>query len=284
MKRFFIPSLCLLAGPLCVACFSSTLKDGETEEEGFRVTFRCAEYEQVPFETRAIVIGQYASRLDFAVFDADGTRVKNITQVAPSTDFGTVSVRLSEGDYTVVAVAHNGEKKATLTSPSKITFDSNKVTDTFVYHKEISVESAEAYNMEMKRCVAMVRLLMTDESFPDTEQFQFYYTGGSSTLDATTGLGCVASRQTEKRPLNSDGIYEIYTFPRSDSSGLKLTISALNAAGETVGEKVLESVPVAQNKITVYEGTFFTGAASQHETNGTFYTDDTWTFNGYYDL
>jgi len=288
MNKSFIltPSLCILASSLFVSCFQAVSEEETAEEEGFQQIFHCVEFEQLPFETRSYEIKDLAGRLDFAVFDSDGTRVKSIGQEASAETFGTVSVRLPEGEYTIVAVAHNGEKKATLTTPAKITFDGNKVTDTFVYCKQIAVNDNQSYNLEMKRCVAMVRFVITDETPSEISTFRFYYTGGSSTLDATTGKGCVNSRQTElrsRKEANSAGetVYEIYTFPRADSQNLKLTISALNSTDETICEKVIDAVPVVVSQISQYTGPFFSGSSSLFDTNNTFYTNDTWTTNSY---
>lgn len=286
MKKNIVKSLCLLAGSLFVSCFSAATEDEMAGEEGFLQTFHCLEFEHLPFETRSTGIKEVATRLDFAVFDSEGTRVKSIGQEISEESFGTVSVRLAEGTYTMVAIAHNGEKKATLTNPAKVTFDGNKVTDTFVYCQTITVTGDKSYDLNMKRCVAMVRFVFTDDTPADVESFKFYYTGGSSTLDATTGKGCVNSRQTENRDraaVNGDGesVYEIYTFPKPDSENLKLTVSALNGSGETVYEKVLEVVPVAVNEITQYTGAFFSNSSSLYDSNNTFYTNDTWTVNDY---
>lgn len=288
MKKNIVKSLCLLAGSLFVSCFSAATEDEMAGEEGFLQTFHCLEFEHLPFETRSTGIKEVATRLDFAVFDSEGTRVKSIGQEISEESFGTVSVRLAEGTYTMVAIAHNGEKAAKLTTPSKVTFeyDGNKVTDTFVYYQSITVESDKSYDMNMKRCVAMVRFVFTDNAPADVVSFSFYYTGGSSALDATTGKGCVNSRQRETRnrvAANSEGesVYEIYTFPKADSENLKLTVSALNESGETVYEKVLEEVPVAVNEITQYTGAFFSNSSSLYDSNNTFYTNDTWTVNDY---
>jgi len=282
MKKLQTLGLSITLGMLLSSCFSAATEDDLAGEEGYQVTFHCIEFENLPFETRSTEISDLATRIDLAVFDSEGTRLKNISQESSEESFGTISFRLAEGRYTVVAVAHSGAKKATLTSPSKITFDGNKLTDTFLYSQSVTVAADKAYDLDMDRCVAMVRFIITDDVPSEVASLMFYYTGGSSTLDATTGKGCVASRQTEYRtPDVSDShgntVYEIYTFPRDDSETLKLTIKALSASDETVCEKVIDNVPVAVNEISQYTGQFFAGASSQFNTENTFYTNDVWT-------
>lgn len=43
----------------------------------------------------------------------------------------------------------------------------------------------------------MFRLVIKDEIPEQAKKIKFYYTGGSSTLNAKTGYGCVNSKQTE---------------------------------------------------------------------------------------
>ena len=96
---------------------------------------------------------------------------------------------------------------------------------------------------------------------------KFYYTGGSSTLDATTGYGCVNSRQTEYRKVASEAYdgessYDLYTFPH-DSGGdekLQMEISALDGTSSSATVKyvrTIDDVPVKPNVITRYSGNFF---------------------------
>ena len=282
MNKYLSLSLSITFGALLTSCFSAATEDELAGEEGYQVTFHCIEFEHLPFETRSTEISELATRIDLAVFDSEGTRLKNVAQESSEESFGTISFRLAEGRYTVVAVAHSGAKKATLTSPTKITFDGNKLTDTFLYCQNVTVAADKSYDLDMDRCVAMVRFVITDDVPSEVSTIKFYYTGGSSTLDATTGKGCVASRQTETRTpdmTDSQGntVYEIYTFPREDSENLKLTVTALTSADETVCEKVFDKVPVAVNEISQYTGQLFSGTSSQFNTENTFYTNDVWT-------
>lgn len=54
-----------------------------------------------------------------------------ISQTSDDSDFGAIHLSLAAGTYEVVAIGHNGSG-TTISSPEKITFTSNKVTDTFI--------------------------------------------------------------------------------------------------------------------------------------------------------
>ena len=166
---------------------------------------------------------------------------------------------MAEGKYYLVVVAHSNEKNATTTDINKITFD-GKLSDTFHYYKEIElVAGGNNIDVVMERVTAMFRLEITDEIPENVKQLRFNYTGGSSTLSGYTGAGSVNSRQTEIRNVQSGiNTYEVYTFPHPDDKKLKMTITALDASGETVCTKTFEDVAVSKNMITRYKGSFFT--------------------------
>jgi len=216
-------------------------------------------------DTRSTQPVEYVcSRLNVAIFK-DGVKVKNVAQVEDSNDFGTVSVSLGEGTYDIVAVAHNGQGSATITSEEKVTFANNKVTDTFVYCGQMEVgEDVTGTHCQMHRAVAMVRF--EDVAVPEgTAQLKFYYLGGSSTLSPSAGFGVVNSKQTEVRDVTGAN-YEIYTFPHSLNDVLtKITVTALDIEGETLDEVIITDVPVRLNEVTeIHRPIFNTGAVSHN--------------------
>ena len=238
----------------------------QNKEDGCRVSFVFGVISQSDFEpvsTRGQNgMAEIAKVMNFAVFK-DGEKVKSINMKNDDEGFGTVSLTLAEGHYQIVALAHSCAGNATISSPDKITFPNNKVTDTFCYYKEIDVEGSKSYDANMTRVVSMFRLSLTQEIPTDVTQMKFYYTGGSSTLDATTGLGCVNSRQTELRDVSNRAagqVFETYTFPHEDYGEINMTITALTASGDAYKELSLSAVPITIRKITTYEGTMFDAA------------------------
>ena len=209
-----------LAAVMMAACEKPIMGDAYDVEDGdANVVLRFTPYQQQDFTRAVTQLTDQCSRLSVAVFDEDDAKVGS-TKSFKSTDsnFGTVNLSLPEGTYTVVAIAHNStEGNATITSPTKVTFPSNKMTDTFCYCGELVVDG-DGINeeLQMLRVVAMMRLTLTDEQIPsDVARLKFYYTGGSSTLNPRTGYGCVNSKQTEYRATVLGGspvkVYEIYT-------------------------------------------------------------------------
>ena len=160
------------------------------------------------------------------------------------------------------------------------------MSDTFLWSEDITVSEDKDLEREvvMHRAVAMVRIVTTDNVPENVSAVQFYYTGGSSTLDALSGEGCVNSRQTVKRTITDDmrgktATFEIYTFPKSDSKGLKLVVTAISPTGQTVYTRTFEVVPVARNQITQYKGALFTNGTTESDASSKFcvITNDAWT-------
>ena len=218
--------------------------------------------------TRAgeVMLSEVCGRLNVAVFNAEGKKVKTVAQTVADAGFGTIGMTLADGEYTVVAVAHNCTGSATITSTEKVTFPSNKVTDTF-YHFGTMTVTGERQSLEMglQRAVAMVRIMLSDDAtaMANVTQLKVYYTGGSSTFSPKAGFGCVNSKQTEYRAVNDEGVYEVYTLPHSEEDVItKMTVTALDAGDNVVGECTLEDVPVTINKVTECDGSLSGGGGA----------------------
>lgn len=256
----------------------------QTEESDANVVLTFSTYGQQDFTRAATQLTGQCSRLSVAIFRQDGTKVKNVNQTSSDGGFGTVAVSLTEGTYKVVAVAHNStEGNATISSTEKVTFANNKMTDTFCYCGDLVV-GTEPVNKElqMQRIVAMVRLTINGTIPDNVARFKFYYTGGSSTLNPSTGYGCVNSKQTEYRATVVDGspvsVYELYTSPHELNDVLKLVITAQDADNSTVNEWTMENIPVTKNKITTWTGSLFSNDGGGPSTDGsiTITLDTTW--------
>ena len=168
-----------------------------------------------------------------------------------------------------------------------MTFPNNKVTDTFFYYGDLVVGTEkQSYDLTLTRAVAMFRLVLTDESIPaSVAKLKFYYLGGSSTFSPKDGYGCVQSKQTEIRPVATDGIYEIYTLPHTEEDVLtKLTVTALDANDNILKERTFENIPITRNQVTRYTGSFFGSGGTGTTSSGTFRltADPDWdSVNGY---
>ena len=305
MRKIMLLALTLLAA----ACEKPVINEDLVATKNANVILHFVQYEQCSFGddvtslpyrggagvgsvTRAATdITELCSRLNIAVFDADGTKVKTVAQKESDANFGTVGLTLTAGTYRLVVIAHNCDGSATITSTEKVTFPNNKVTDTFYYYGDLVVTDAkQSYDLTLTRAVAMFRLVLTDESIPsNVAKLKFYYLGGSSTFSPKDGAGCVNSKQTEIRSVPSGSpagmSFEIFTLPHTEDDVLtKLTVTALDANDNVIKERTFENVPVSRNQVTRYTGSFFGNGGTGQTSDGTFRltADPDWdSVNGY---
>ena len=225
--------------------------------------------EKTPFEsfTRAGA-SEACSCLNFAVYDIDDSRVKQVNQTSDMTDFGHVSFQLEEGSYQLVVVGHSANGNPTMTNPAKIQFtNSTGYTDTFLCYGEVTIgEEAVDYEVSLDRIVALCRFVVTDDIPADVRKMQFYYTGGSGAFNAATGLGCVASKQTVTVDVTGgQKQFDLYTFLHELSDNIALKVTALDVSGNVLYEREFD-VPMEQNHITWLSGEFFNGSGSSSTT------------------
>ena len=204
-------------------------------------------------------------KLNVMLFDAQGNRVfdKVKTQLSTDEDFCTLSLQLTAGTYTVVAVGHSSTISATIKSPEAVQFtsaDGEKLTDTFCHCSQITIGSeTNTFTLPMYRAGAMIQFCLTDTQVPNNfAYFIMEYTGGSANFNPQTLEGITKSSQSEKRIRNDLMIHQAYTFPYlATSCLLKITVSATDMDGTVIRKRVFEDVPVTRNRITTYTGHFF---------------------------
>lgn len=232
-------------------------------------------------KTRAGV-GDVAKLIDFIVFYGENIAYEK-HQTSADADFGTITAQLTPGDYTIVAVAHNGNTAANIASATKVTFTKNHITDTFAYGGNITVTDDDTgHSFTLERTVAAFRLLTTD-AVPDTlASLKIYYINGSSTLNPQTLRGSANSKQTETFTVTDDqhgkaGQWTVYTFPKkTDGTGkLDIEITGYDAQGNEVIDRVFTDVEIERGYRTVYEGNFFGGEPTASGGSFTLNVDNT---------
>lgn len=206
--------------------------------------------------------GLTSTRLNFAVYDTSGTRVKQVNQQFGNADFGVANFQLAPGDYLLVVVAHSSDGNPTMSDPKKIQFkNSQGFTDTFLYCDTITVDdSRKELQVVPQRIVSLCRFVIKDEYPADVKKMRFYYTGGSGAFDATTGLGCVNSKQSLMFDV-TDGQkqFDLYTFLHDTEGTVHLTVTAYGANDVVLYEREFD-VPMTRNKMTWLTGFYFSGS------------------------
>ena len=255
------------------SCEKVAIPESDASEE-LNGNLRVSVYqiEQTPFagSTRTTEAASAAcTRLNFAIYDEDGSRLKQINQQTSAADFGSAAFQLDEGTYQLVVVGHSANGNPTMTDPTKIQFsNATGYTDTFLCYGEVTIgEEPVDYEVSLDRIVALCRFVITDDIPAEVKKLRFYYTGGSGAFNAVTGLGCVASKQDVKFDVTPTGSkqFDLYTFLHDQSDNIALTVTALDANGNELYSRQFD-VPMQQNNITWLSGAFFNGSGSSSTT------------------
>ena len=270
--RVSVHCVCILYTLLCV--FSSCEKiviPNENEIGGQpsgNLKVSVFQLEKTSFATltrAASPVSDVCTRLNFAVYTLDGTRVKLVNQTSAEADFGKASFQLAEGDYLLVVVGHSSNGNPTMTDPTCIKFtNAQGYTDTYICSANITIgEDPVDYQVSLARITALCRFVLTDDEIPsDVRTLQFYYTGGSGAFDATTGFGSVNSKQKVTFDvIASQKQFDLYTYLHDTEGTIHLAVSALDATDNVLYERSFD-VPMQQNYITWLSGAFFNDSGS----------------------
>lgn len=282
--RNLVHYMCILCILLSLSSCEKAITDSDTVVSGLpadkntnlRVTV--FSIEKTPFEAltraenaeadfgKATPASEACTRLNFAVYTLDGSRVKQVNQSSAEADFGKASFQLEPGTYQLVVVGHSSTGNPTMTDPTKIKFENaDGFTDTYLCYAKVTIgEDKVDYKVSLDRITALCRFVLTDTEIPaDVKKMRFYYTGGSGAFDATTSLGCVNSKQDVKFDVSaSQKQFDLYTFPYKSTEGtLHLVVTALDASGNEILQREFD-VSVEKNYITWVSGSFFGGSGS----------------------
>lgn len=212
------------------------------------------------------------TKLNFVVYQ-DGTKVKNVNQTLGESGYGQAAMTLDAGIYQVLVLAHSSKNNPTLSDPAKIQFtNADGFSDTFYYYGDIKVtDQSQTHDIELERATAMVHFIINDQMPNTVKSMQFYYTGGSGALNAKTGLGCVASKQSVTVDVDptQEPPYEfcIYTMPREQTASLEMKVTAHKANEDVLKERSFSKIPIERNKITEYAGSFFSDSQGGEQGN-----------------
>ena len=290
----FVHCVCILCTLLSLSSCEKAITDddsvvsGSPADKNANLTVTVFSIEKTPFETftrAATPASEACTRLNFAIYDEGGSRVKQVNQTSAEADFGKASFQLAEGDYLLVVVGHSSTGNPTMTDPTKVQFtNATGYTDTYLCCANVTIgEEKVDYNVSLDRITALCRFVLTDTEIPsEVKKLRFYYTGGSGAFNATTGLGCVNSKQDVKFDITSaQKQFDLYTFLHDTEGTIHLTVSALDASGGIYAERDFDvpmqhfDVPMQQNYITWLSGPFFGGSSTTGSTTITGVTINT---------
>lgn len=288
LRLLILALMMMCASTALVSCEKSLIAD-ENESGATKGNLQVSVFQidKTPFGSftatanspaRRVAASEACTRLNFAIYNQEGTRIKQVNQTSDMSDFGKASFQLAEGTYQLVVVGHSASGNPTMTDPAKVQFtNATGYTDTFLCYGEVTIgEEAASYQVSLDRIVSLCRFVITDDAYPaDVKKMRFYYTGGSGAFDAATALGCVNSKQDVKFDVSAtQKQFDLYTFLHATQGTIHLAVSALDASDNELYKREFD-VPMQQNYITRLSGPFFEGSGSSTATTITGVTVNT---------
>lgn len=226
------------------------------------------------------------SRLEIAVYNTE-KRLKTIHQLRGETSFGEAGIRLSEGSYRLVVIGHSSNDSPTMTTPEKIHFtNAMGYTDTYYYYEAFTVgDQPIEKNVALAKASTTLRVVSTDVKMAEAKKLRIYYTGGSGELDATTGYGTVASRQTVMLSL-PDSLtghpvqFNAYTFLHAEEGLLNVTITTYDENDGTIMEYTTDDTELSRTDTLELRGPLFSTVPVDPDTATTTSSSASVTING----
>lgn len=220
-----------------------------------------------------------SSRLSFAVLNSEGGQVVTIHQDSEDDDFGSVEMELYPGSYKMVAVAHNGDDDASISSVTSAVLPGTTITDSFTGVQDLTVESNQdcTFNMSLKRITSAFILKLNDIPPVDVKEIEVVVNVGGSeptSLDVnpSTGLASKNWKQTCIIPIaDISNETPIYFVGMLKQASVTVKATAYDANGIEIISHTINGVPLAPNQKTIATGTFFQSSGS-----GTFTIETTW--------
>ena len=254
-----------LAAAIILSMLSCTSDEQQTEKpvsiEQKTITFTFGNVLTQHAMTRADVTD--LDLTDLWMFDYVGDELQQTAHQSNTDEgFGAISASMGYGDHTLYFVASRGTTPTTDTDAQTITWV--KPSDTFWATATVTVSpsSASSQAVSLSRVATRLRITVNDEVPAGAAKFvitpaQWYYG-----IDYTNGSG-IAPSANQPREVNIPSSYigtsgqlaiAIFGFVPSSDWQTNITASLKASDESTLGQVMLEDVPLKKNITTAYSG------------------------------
>ncbi len=232
------------------------------------ITFDVINYEQYAFDdvTRASSTDTL-DNLDMAIYDMTAdTLVYYEPQKKKDKDYGSFSATLPYGDYNVVFLGYQGERKAKVDSPTNIYFENDFVPDFFYKSTSISIAKTQknTQSISLERAVAAFDLISIGKIPANLNYISITTNDGSHHFNALKGLADKTEKRTQliksvkKLFAGKDSLsVNYYTFLTSNESKMSFSVTAYDTLENEIRTHVFEDAPMKINRRTRFTGDFF---------------------------
>lgn len=237
-------------------------------------------FDDLPSTRAAVDPSTYADigAITLAFYAGDEEVYKTTQLKSEALSFGQFSLSLPMGSYKMVVLGYDyfGSDAMVLTSATAAEFTSDHVRETFCYTQDVSITSTAAVSLSatLSRIVSELKIVSTDNKSANASTVMTTFLAGGKAFNPSTGLALadtgfsniVGASQKVGAPTTSTN----FLFLTSDEQTIDITIDVLDAAGNSISQRVVPDVPLKRNRITTLRGSLYTSgttAAFQLETS-----------------
>lgn len=272
---------------LLVAC--SNESENQPNEKGMgTVSFFINNYEQVSLNAPTRATATSLNHLDMAVYDAATSELVESKQTSQDDNgYGSFSITLPYGSYTIVFLGYDGSRLANLTNPTSITYADNYVPNFFYKTISLTISSSEsaAQSIALRRAVAAFTVRSNGDIPMNLSKIKIASTGGGHRFNALTGTASsLESREYTYNMASYAGKESLsiafFTFLAAEEATMDFTVTALDESNAVIRSREFTNVPMKINQRSIYTGSFFSAEASTQGFSLTL-DDDEWTETNY---
>lgn len=230
--------------------------------------------------------GALYQQIEYIVYrkDAEGNRtfIKNqsLTQENSNGDFGIIYDKLPSGTFQIAFITHSSPTPAL--ANETLTF--SEISDTFWCTSEYEISSTSNTNETptLSRIIGKIEFVSTDVIPQEMSRFTLQIQPYLLNLDIFSGKGLASeeSHTIQKEPtpeeIGQTGQHSFYSFVPLEGTGLNLTLTAGNAAGETIRQRTINDVMPLANQTLRYTGLLYTAPKDEDSFELSVENDGNW--------
>lgn len=187
------------------------------------------------------------------------------TDATTYTTFGSFSLSLPMGNYTMVAIAYNNHETGSfgLTSPTAAAYAGEHAFDTFVKTQTVNITNTTPVDISatLNRINSLLKVVSTDGKTADVTNVRMTLSAGGRSFNPTTGLATVntgfANTVSTSTNTGTTTSSLTYFFLADDEQTLNVTIETLNAGGDVLRTTTVNDVPFKRNRRTILTGPMY---------------------------
>ena len=213
--------------------------------------------------------------ITLAFYTSGGEEVYKVTQQKSDnttyTTFGQFNLNLYKGSYTMVVLGYGqGEGDVfTLTSPTEAAFTGAHARETFSATQAVNITNNNAVNLSatLNRIVSKLIVESVDYRTEEAANIRITFAKGGKSFNPTTGLALsdegftntvsISSAEVGKRSASIS-----YLFLASNEESMDITIDVLNAQGNSISHREVNSVPLKRNRSTKLTGPIYSASVT----------------------